>query len=93
LEDTRQWRVGARGYVYRTADTAIEYQHRVVMEAHLGRPLGSHESVHHINGVRHDNRLENLELWSSFQPPGQRVADKVAWAKELLQMYEPGMLA
>jgi hypothetical protein len=62
-------------------------QHRVVMEQILGRPLLPHENVHHINGVRNDNRPENLELWSSSQPPGQRVADKIRWAKEILDLY------
>lgn len=58
------------------------------MEIHLGRTLLQEETVHHINGVRDDNRLDNLELWSSSHPPGQRVQDKVAWAKEILNKYE-----
>lgn len=57
------------------------------MEEMIGRPLLKHENVHHKNGMRDDNRPENLELWSKAQPPGQRVEDKIQWAIELLSAY------
>ena len=63
-------------------------QHRLVMEQALGRPLRDGENVHHLNGQRADNRLENLELWYDKQPKGQRVHDKREWAQWFLLEYE-----
>lgn len=64
------------------------FAHRIIMEEKLGRSLTDEETVHHINGNRLDNRIENLELWSSRQPSGQRIQDKVKYAKEILMQYD-----
>jgi HNH endonuclease len=63
------------------------FEHILVAERILGRYLEPGESVHHRNGVRDDNRPENLELWIKPQPSGIRVSDAIAWAVEILERY------
>ena len=82
------------GYVWivvpmlsRNGGTRSIMEHRYVMQQHLGRTLYDHETVHHVNGNRQDNRLENLELFSSRHGPGQRVIDKVQFAIDMLRLY------
>jgi hypothetical protein len=83
------WGKNRAGYIRSTnrPDGKEVLQHRVIFEEFLGRPLKNSENIHHINGVRDDNRLENLELWSTAQPSGQRVDDKIAWCIEFLASY------
>lgn len=68
-------------------------QHRLVLATFLGRPLTAEESVHDKNGDRLGNRIESLELWSRWQPRGQRVTDKIEYAVEILQRYAAERLA
>jgi hypothetical protein len=72
----RKFIVGKSGYVFLTDERGLrQLEHREVMEKTLGRKLEKYETVHHKNGIRNDNRPENLELWSSRHGRGQRVTD------------------
>ena len=79
------WRISVPSGITGRKETVFE--HRFVMEQHLGRKLTSDETVHHIDGDRGNNALSNLELFSSRHGPGQRVVDKVAFAIDMLQTY------
>ena len=82
---------GPRGYV--RAKNSRDSQHRQVMSRIIGRKLFPGENVHHINGIKSDNRPGNLELWVSSQPAGQRPDDIIAHAVDMLQRYAPGLLS
>ncbi len=98
-----QGSISTTGYhIIRGDGNTRRLAHRVIMEELLGRPLVKGETVHHVNGQRADNtttgqldenfRSGNLELWSTNQPPGQRVVDKVQFAVQMLRLYAPHLL-
>jgi hypothetical protein len=93
LFQTKGWGTDKHGYQvqYRSDGNGKRVwamQHRKIMEEYLGRPLRREETVHHVNGDRSDNRIENLELWSSRHGKGQRVEDKTEFCRSFLQDYQ-----
>ena len=88
LDKNGYFHLTIRGHPNCTSKTGRIFEHTFVMSNHIGRPLRKGESVHHKNGIRNDNRIENLELWDKSQPAGQRVEDKISWCVEYLKFHK-----
>ena len=80
-------RVTKGGYIRVKTSNGWQREHTMVMEQYLGRTLLEHELVHHKNGQRDDNCIQNLELCTYSQPPGQRVSDKLEWIAKFVSDY------
>lgn len=70
------WKLDAYGYVQIWTENGYIREHRMIMEKLIGRPLLPHEDVHHKNEIRHDNRLENLELKTHADHLREHVAER-----------------
>jgi hypothetical protein len=80
--------VNGKGYLeYRHGELRGVREHRWLYEQHYGIKLLPHQNIHHINGIRTDNRIENLELWDTSQPAGQRIDEKINFYFNLLQEF------
>jgi hypothetical protein len=77
-----EWKMNDHGYVVGYLNARLVQQHRIIWELHYGRKLERFENIHHKNGIKTDNRIENLELWTKPQPAGQRPEDLVDWVLE-----------
>lgn len=73
--------ISKSGYVVRSDGV---YEHRFVMELAIGRKLLRNEHVHHKNGIKSDNRIENLELLSASDHHREHMTSEVAKKRSIL---------
>jgi hypothetical protein len=82
----------ARAEGHPRARNKYVFEHILNMEKKLGRYLTEEEFVHHKNGIKDDNCIQNLELWVTKHPIGCRVSDLVRYAEQILKKYAPQKL-
>ena len=96
MKFTNEKKLNTSGYViiynptHANARQSYVFEHHLIMSEHLKRPIDTKngESVHHKNGIKTDNRLENLELWNHRQPTGYRVIDMLNFCYDYILKYE-----
>jgi hypothetical protein len=85
--------INSRGYrEIKHGQNRGKLEHRLVWEKYYNVKLKPHQNIHHINGDKLDNRIENLELWDTSQPKGQRVEDKINYYYSLVKEYKDNPL-
>jgi len=91
-ENHPSWKGGKssnkNGYISIRSKNKLKLEHRLIMEEFLGRELYDNERVHHKNGIKNDNRIENLELRTiTTHPCGQSIEDMKSFCVDYLKKY------
>lgn len=72
------------GYMYVMVNGKGVFEHRHIMEMHIGRKLSRTEHVHHKNGIKTDNRIDNLQLMDGKEHNKEHMTSEVAKQMSIL---------